>query len=254
MRRALSGTACGERWTGREARPRNHRPAGRLNPPVDRRREGFAGVAGDLFSSGEPVLVAVADVPRRREGLEAIVAGLAPGGMPVASWERRRGRSRSGRRRSAISSHSIRPRAARSTRCCAQARRSHLAWGPREADFALLVWRSELDLRPALVDVFRALRAVARGAPPDELERALSGGGRYPRSPELCARLLRVLSELRLVELSLRPPACRMLPGARAELELSPTYRASRERLRAIERALAPELAPAARDPAARAA
>ena len=52
----------------------------------DRRGEGFAGVAGDLFSSGEPVLVAVADVPRRRAGLEAVVAGLSDGPMPVSSW------------------------------------------------------------------------------------------------------------------------------------------------------------------------
>ena len=52
----------------------------------DRRREGFAGVAGDLFSSGERVLVAVADVPRRRAGLEAVVAGLSDGPMPVVSW------------------------------------------------------------------------------------------------------------------------------------------------------------------------
>ena len=41
---------------------------------------------GDLFSSGESVLVAVADVPRRRAGLEAVVAGLAGGPMPVTSW------------------------------------------------------------------------------------------------------------------------------------------------------------------------
>src|SRR5204863_6636488 len=54
--------------------------------PVDRRGQGFAGVAGDLFTSGERVLVAVAHVERRREGLERIVAGLAPGGMPVVSW------------------------------------------------------------------------------------------------------------------------------------------------------------------------
>ena len=50
-----------------------------LHAPLDRRREGFAGVAGDLFTSGERVLVAVADVERRRQGLEQIVAGLAPG-------------------------------------------------------------------------------------------------------------------------------------------------------------------------------
>ena len=52
----------------------------------DRRGEGLAGVAGDLFSSAESVLVAVADVPRRRAGLEAVVAALSDGPMPVTSW------------------------------------------------------------------------------------------------------------------------------------------------------------------------
>ncbi|MCP5996032.1 hypothetical protein NL385_28240, partial [Klebsiella pneumoniae] len=61
-------------------------PGGGTAVVEDRRCEGFAGVAGDLFSSGESVLVAVADVPRRRAGLEAVVAGLADGPMAVVSW------------------------------------------------------------------------------------------------------------------------------------------------------------------------
>ena len=61
-------------------------PAGTGPEPIDRRREGFAGVAGDLFTSGDRVLVVVADVARRRRGLEEIVAGLAPAAMAVASW------------------------------------------------------------------------------------------------------------------------------------------------------------------------
>jgi single-stranded-DNA-specific exonuclease len=219
-----------------------------LSPtPIDRRREGFAGVAGDLFLSGERVLVAVADVPRRREGLEAIVAGLAQGGMPVASW----GGIGAEPALAAGFDHLLAldpPPGGHADPLLRLAPCSHLAWGPGEAEFALLVWRAELDLRPALVDVFRALRALAPPAPPGELERALSGSGRYPRTPELCARLLRVLSELSLVELSLEPPGCRVLSGARAELELSPTYRGCRERLGAIERALGPELPAAGRE------
>jgi single-stranded-DNA-specific exonuclease len=38
-------------------------------PVRDRRGEGFAGVVGDLLTSGQSVLVAVADVPRRRASL-----------------------------------------------------------------------------------------------------------------------------------------------------------------------------------------
>jgi single-stranded-DNA-specific exonuclease len=221
--------------------------------PIDRRREGFAGVAGELFTSGEAVLVAVADVARRREGLESIVAGLAPGPMPVASWEA----LTAAPALAAGFDHLLAldpPPGGRGDPLLLTGACSHLAWGPGEAEFALLVWRSELDLRPALVDAFRALRELAPGATPVELERALAGRGRYERTPELCARLLRVLSELRLVELDLGAPACRVLPGARAELERSPTYADSLERLGAIERALAPELPAAAREPVARAA
>jgi single-stranded-DNA-specific exonuclease len=226
---------------------------GRPRPPVDRRREGFAGVAGDLFTSGETVLVAVADVPRRREGLEAIVAGLAPDGMPVASWraiEAEPGLATRFEHLLALDP----PPGGRADPLLRAGACTHLAWGPGEAEFALLVWRAELDLRPVLVDAFRALRALGPGAPPDELERALSGSGRYPRAPEHCAAVLRVLTELRLVEHSLEPTACRVLPGARAQLELSPTYRACRRRLDTIEQALAPELPTAARKPAAQAA
>jgi single-stranded-DNA-specific exonuclease len=229
------------------------RSGGRPKPLVDRRREGFAGVAGDLFSSGEKVLVAVADVPRRREGLEAIVAGLAPEGMPVASWraiEADPGLATGFDHLLALDP----PPGGRADPLLRAGPCTHLAWGPGEAEFALLVWRAELDLKPVLVDTFRALRALAPGAPPDELERALGGSGRYPRGPEHCAAALRVLTELGLVELSLEPPACRVLPGARAELELSPTYRACRRRLDTIEQALAPELPTAARKPAAQAA
>jgi single-stranded-DNA-specific exonuclease len=230
------------------------RSGGRPKPLVDRRREGFAGVAGDLFSSGEKVLVVVADVRRRREGLEAIVAGLAREGMPVASWraiEAAPGLATGFDHLLALDP----PPGGRSDPLLRAGPCAHLAWGPGEAEFALLVWRAELDLRPVLVDIFRALRALAPGAPSHELERALSGSGRYPRTPEHCAAALRVLTEMGLVELSLDPPACRVLPRARrAELEVSPTYRACRRRLDAIEQALAPELPAAARKPAAQAA
>ena len=54
---------------------------------VDRRGDGFAGVVGELITSGEPVLVGVADVARRRESLETLVAGLADDGLAVVSWD-----------------------------------------------------------------------------------------------------------------------------------------------------------------------
>jgi hypothetical protein len=120
--------------------------------------------------------------------------------------------------------------------------RAHLAWGPTEAEFALLVYRAELDLRPALTEVFRALRALPDDADPEAVETALAGTGRYPRTPECCARLLAVLDELELVELDVAGRSCLIREGTRADLTRSSTYRACGERLAAVERALAAEL------------
>jgi hypothetical protein len=207
-------------------------------------------VAGDLFTSGAAVLVAVADVPRRRRGLEEIVAGLAPGGMAVASWaaiEADPELLRSADHVVALDP----PVGGRADPMLRAGPRAHLAWGPAEAEFALLVYRAELDLRPALTEVFRALRALPDGAEPEVVEAALAGTGRYPRTPECCARLLVVLAELGLVELDVAGRSCRIREGIRAELPRSSTYRACSERLATVERALAAELP---RRPSARAA
>jgi single-stranded-DNA-specific exonuclease len=207
----------------------------------DRRREGFAGVAGDLFSSGEAVLVAVADVPRRRAGLEAVVAGLSDGPMPVVSWAVLGARPEL----AAGFEHLVAldpPPGGVADPLLELAPRAHLAWGPSEAEFAMHVYRAALDLRPQLADVYRALRELASGASAEALETALRGTGRYQRSAACCARLLTVLTELGLVELDLEAPACRIVEGVRSDLELSPSFRAARDQLAATERALAPEL------------
>jgi single-stranded-DNA-specific exonuclease len=216
-------------------------PTAALHDPIDRRREGFAGVAGDLFTSGERVLVAVADVERRREGLERIVAGLAPDGMAVASW------AAIGADPSLAAAHDHLvaldpPPGGVADPLLRQGARSHLAWGPAEAEFALQVWRAELDLRPALASTYRMLRELPAGGDRDGLEAALQGPGRYPRSAIACARVIGVLTELALIEFTPDPPACRVIHAERANLDSSPAYRACTERLAAIEHSLASEL------------
>jgi single-stranded-DNA-specific exonuclease len=213
--------------------------------PVDRRREGFAGVAGDLFTSGERVLVAVADVERRRQGLEQIVAGLAQGGMAVASW------SAVAADPSLAAAHDQLvaldpPPGGVADPLLRLGARAHMAWGPAEAEFALHVWRAELELRPALAEVYRMLRELPADAGADAIQAALQGPGRYPRKPLSCARLVTVLMELALIEFTAEPPTCRLLEAQRAELESSAAYGAAAERLAAIERALAAELPAAA--------
>jgi hypothetical protein len=104
------------------------------------------------------------------------------------------------------------------------------------------VYRAELDLRPPLTEVFRALRDLGPSAPAAAIKAALRGSGRYARSAGACALLVRVLTELGLIELDLRARSCRVLEAVRSELERSPTYRVCSDRLAASERALAPEL------------
>jgi single-stranded-DNA-specific exonuclease len=207
----------------------------------DRRCEGFAGVAGDLFSSGEPVLVAVADVPRRRAGLEAVVAELSDEPMAVISWA---GLAADPALAGGFD-HVVAldpPPGGVTDPLLGAAPRSHLAWGPVEADFAMNAYRARLDLRPQLTEVFLALRERSESASPDELRDTLCGAGRYPRDARACARLVQVLTELSLIELDPDTPACRVVDGVRSDLELSATFRATREELAATERALAPEL------------
>ncbi len=219
---------------------------------TDRRGAGFAGVAGDLLSSGESVLVAVADVPRRRASLESLVAGMAEGGLAVASW------SALGASPGAVAGfrHLLAldpPPGGIADPLLRLAPGGHAAWGPDEVEFALAACRAELELRPALTEAFRALRALAPGAPAAELETALTGAGAYPRSAGCCGRVLRILGELGLVDVDLDAPSCRVVEGVRSDLELSPSFRAYHGRFEQIERALAgelpaaPQAAPAAR-------
>jgi single-stranded-DNA-specific exonuclease len=213
--------------------------AGSVASVHDRRGEGVAGVAGDLLSSGEAVLVAVADVPRRRVALESLVAGLAPEGLAVASWATLAADPGI----AAAFDHLVAldpPPGGQTDPLLATARSAHLSWGPADAEFALAVWRAELDLRPALRDAWVALRELAPGAPAGDLRRALAGSGRYPRNPALCARIAAVLAELGLAEIDPAAPSLRILSSDRTDLERSATYRAGRDRLAEIERALAP--------------
>jgi hypothetical protein len=207
----------------------------------DRRGEGLAGVAGDLFSSGESVLVAVADVPRRRAGLEAVVAALANAPMPVISWEALAARPELARGYQHLVALDPPPGGVADP-VLKIAPRAHIAWGPAEAEFALAAYRAALDLRPQLTEVYRALRELPPGSGQAALEAALRGSGRYRRTATVCARLCNVLTELGLIELDLEAPSRRIVEGVKSDLELSPAYRAARAELEAAEQALAAEL------------
>jgi single-stranded-DNA-specific exonuclease len=206
----------------------------------DRRGEGFAGVVGDLISSGERVLVLCADVSRRREGLESLVAGIAArvrmeDGRPceqvaIACWDELEAE----RALAQPYDHVVAldpPAWPGGEALLANASGSgfaHLAWSESEVEFALSVARRSLDMRGELVALYKELRAAGAVAG-EQLAAALEGSGAHPRSPEHAARLVTVLSEVGLV--AIEPgPSLRMLEAHRTALERSPTYMKALER------------------------
>ncbi|HEX8054103.1 MAG TPA: single-stranded-DNA-specific exonuclease RecJ [Thermoleophilaceae bacterium] len=232
-------------------------PAGAAPRTVrDRRGEGFAGVAGDVLSSGESVAILCADVARRRPGLEAIVAGIAravSGGHEdesrcpaLISWDALAADPACAREHAHLIALDP-PRTLAGEHLLATAPAPagggfvHLAWGAAEAEFALASARHDLDLRPHATAIYRDLRATGPCAG-RQLESLLRGPGPHPRAAALCARAMRVLVELGLAACEPTPAggfAARVSEAARTELDRSPTYRASAQRLAEAERELA---------------
>jgi len=213
----------------------------------DRRGHGFAGVAGELLSSGEAVLVVCAEPARRAAALESVIGGY--GRVAATSWEAIARHPDIGEGFEHVVALDPPPGDYGEALLAATAGEgaAHLAWGPADAQFALAAWCAELDLGIALAGLYRALRDAADG--PEALEAALRGPGPHPRPSSLSGRLVRVLCELGLVEWVAAAdggPACMLLDAPRTSLELSPTVRACRERLATVERRLASAARPAA--------
>ena len=131
-----------------------------------------------------------------------------------------------------ISSRSTRRPCQRASTCCGRFPDEglvHLAWGEPEREFAMAHWRSQLDLRPPLIELWRAITAAGalEGA---ELERMLTGRGCVPA-----------------VGCALRPPAqgARRAGPRRGRRALPPGHRGGTDRPRPLDGA--PRLRVAAR-------
>jgi single-stranded-DNA-specific exonuclease len=211
------------------------RPAG----VSDRRGEGLAGLAGDLLTSGERVLLVVTDVARRRAALEAMVAGMADDPLPVVDWEALGADPGLAGGFDHVVAFDPPPIAAGQALAAGRGRTVHLAWGPPEREFTLASWRDRLALRPALIDLWRALDAAGELTGAD-LEAALRGSGSHPRDDRHCARLVRVLCELDLATWEVTASGPRLARGnaVRSDLALSHANRAYAARLAAAERHL----------------
>jgi single-stranded-DNA-specific exonuclease len=202
----------------------------------DRRGEGLAGVAGDLLTSGESVLVVVTDLARRQSNLEAMVAGMASRPLPVVGWEALGADPSLAAGFDHVVAFDPPPIANGLALLDGSEGVTHLAWGAPERAFTLASWRDRLDLRPALIDLWRALDSQGELAGP-ELERALRGAGRQPRDGRHQGRLVRILCELDLAVWE----QSRLSRGRaeRTDLQNSHANRAYGARLAAAERYLA---------------
>jgi hypothetical protein len=102
----------------------------------------------------------------------------------------------------------------------------HLAWGPAEADLAERLFDWEWNLRAAIREIWRGLAASGGEATGSDLRSLLSGESAYPRTAELAARCVGVLSELGLCQWlpDGAGPALRVLSSERTELGRSRVY------------------------------
>ena len=220
----------------------------------DRTNQGVAALLTDLLTSGGPVLVIVADVERRRSTLERLVAGVAPGGLAAVSWDalaRQPGLAQPYAHLLALDPPPVRDGLGLAAGAPGVGT-LQLAWGEAERAFALSYWRAQLDLRPSLTELWRALGGTSLEG--DALEEALRGRATYPRRGGACGRMLRILSELGLVEFDSggsEGASCRALGAARTDLARSAAHRAYAERLAAAERHLGAGQGLAASEPAA---
>ncbi|MBV9214351.1 MAG: single-stranded-DNA-specific exonuclease RecJ [Actinobacteria bacterium] len=205
--------------TGSLGAPTAGAPRRRVRQVHDRRGEGFAGVAGDLISSGESVLVLCADAERRRAVLEDVIGGIVHAVADASAG--------AGERCPSLASWdeiTLEPElAARFTHLVVldppalaevedllaavppatepPGGAIHLAWGPKEVEFALAVARRDLDLRPVVTGIYRRLRGQVGPAAGDALTAALRGDGPHLLPPPVCARAVTILAELELVSI-----------------------------------------------------
>jgi single-stranded-DNA-specific exonuclease len=204
----------------------------------DRRGGGIAGTVAALVASGEPVLVACADSAARARHLDGRLGGFA-----LCSWEALE-------REPALATPfahvvaldpplGVRPEALPGTGLV------HLAWGEPETRFALAVAERDLDLRAPLAALYRELRDGG-GTDGRGLATALRGPGPVPRPAAIAGRMLRVLTELGLVDVDANAFTARLRSATPTQLERSATFRAAAARLAEARRRLAAPAAAAA--------
>ena len=102
----------------------------------------------------------------------------------------------------------------------------HLAWGAREVELAERCAGFEWRLRGPIEQIWRVLAQAGGEAEGGELRALLEGPSHHPRTPEVAARCVGVLTELGLCEwvTDRSAPMLRVLSSERTELERSRAF------------------------------
>jgi single-stranded-DNA-specific exonuclease len=182
----------------------------------DRRGDGVAATLAGLVASGEPVLVVTACAERRLRAFEGTLGGFALG-----SWDGlQRGRVRADEFAHVVAlDPPLLAGHEQALRAAGDSRSTHLAWGGAELRFAHDVLEHDAASHQAL----RALYAELRAAPQGALEDVLRGPG---RTAVHAGRLVRVLTELGLLEVSGDGEGWRLTQARHTQLERSAAFRA----------------------------
>jgi single-stranded-DNA-specific exonuclease len=239
-----------------EAAPIAPLAGGRIE--IDRRGHGVLGTLSELLSSGEPLLVACADVSRRRALFSRELAPQRFARPPLVCVSGRCARTSLGELGGfagavCLAEHAalarepgLAPRfrhvfvldpppfapvarvLAERGSAAGESFFLHHGWGAAELEFSRKVVEHDYSLRAPLASLYRALAAAGGTLAGDALEAALAGDGVHPRSPAHAARCLRVLAELGLVavERSSATVSCTIISEDRVELERSSAFRA----------------------------
>jgi single-stranded-DNA-specific exonuclease len=248
------------------------RSDGAMREVIDRERSSGVAAVAALASAGEAVLVLCADALRRRELVETAVrparfgggeVALAPGcaprararaaiervlaagaGVVLADWATLADDPQLAGEFGHLVLVDPPPFAHLDRLCRAGAGYVHLLGGDEPLEFSLRVLAEEWPSRDSLAFCLRGIRrALAGGESLDAAtaRAALCGPGRtYPRSPEACARLARVLAEVGLLQWAGTGTARTLgvVSSTEIELELSRAFVAYRERFEEASRFL----------------
>jgi single-stranded-DNA-specific exonuclease len=200
---------------------------GRRRTRHDRRDGAIAASIVGLVASGEPVLLVCADARLRIAQMAATV-----GGFSLCSHETlvREPELADPYTHLVLLDPPASQRAKRTALRGSADQHVHLLWGESQVEFARRILERDHDLRSGLVSIYRELRSagvasgqklqgILQGAQPEDAE--LPTG----RSTSLACALVRILSELSLIEIDTAAQTIRISSAERTSLEHSATYR-----------------------------